>query len=98
MFGKKIGTLYVEGLVDAKDLYDFDAKMESLVTKWRDQHVETSSVSDIDKFISWFQSYKAPVIRSSIKGVREECGLGSPPIPFTTNASETANYMLKLKI
>ena len=62
VFGKKIGTLYVEGLVDSKDLDDFDAKMESLVTKWRDQHVETSSVSDIDKFISWFQSYKAPVI------------------------------------
>ena len=30
--------------------------------------------------------------------VREECGLGSPPTAFTTNASETANYMLKHKV
>ena len=27
--------------------------------------------------------------------IREECGLGSPPVPFTTNACETANSMLK---
>ena len=99
VFGKKIGTLYVEGLVDADDVDDFDAKMESLLTKWRDQDGATTSVSDIDKFFSWFQSYKVPIIRSSmIKGVREECGLGSPPTPFTTNASETANYMLKHKV
>lgn len=26
---------------------------------------------------------------------REECGLGSPPTTFTTNACETANSMLK---
>ena len=33
-----------------------------------------------------------------IRDVREESGLGSPPIPFTTNTSETANYMLKNKV
>ena len=99
VFGNKIGTVYVEGLVDADDVDDFDAKLESLLTKWRDQDVATTSVSNIGKFISWFQSCKAPVIRSSIiKGVREECGLGSPPTSFTTNASETANYMLKHKV
>ena len=27
--------------------------------------------------------------------VREECGLGSPPVSFTTNACEIANFMLK---
>ena len=61
--------------------------------------VATTSTSDIYKFIDWFQSYKVPVIRNSmIKGVREECGLGSPPATFTTNASESANYMLKHKV
>ena len=35
VFGKKIGTLYVEGLVDADDTDDFDAKLESLPTKWK---------------------------------------------------------------
>ena len=33
-----------------------------------------------------------------IRQVREECGLGSPPAPFTTNAYETANYILKHKV
>ena len=33
-----------------------------------------------------------------IRQVREECGLGSPPAVFTTNASETANYILKHKV
>lgn len=89
--------MYVEGLVDAHDIDDFDAKMDSLVTKWRS--LEMTSTSDIEGFIEWFQAYKAPVIRSSmIQQVREECGLGSPPTPFTTNASETANYMLKHKV
>lgn len=42
---------------------------------------------------------KVPVIRGSmIRSVREECGLGCPPAPFTTNASETAYYMLKHKV
>ncbi len=47
-------------------------------------------------FIDW---HKAGVIRSSmIQDVREESGLGSPPVQFTTNASETANYMLQSKV
>ena len=33
-----------------------------------------------------------------LKGIREECGLDSPPSKFTTNASETANYILKHKV
>lgn len=33
-----------------------------------------------------------------IKRLREECGLGSLPTAFTTNASESANYMLKHKV
>ena len=99
VFGKKIGTLYVEGLVDADDIDDFDAKLESLLTKWKSHEVATTSTSDIYKFTDWFQSYKVPVIRNSmIKGVREECGLGSPPATFTTNASESANYMIKHKV
>lgn len=99
MFGKKIGTLYVEGLVDADDVDDFDAKLESLLTKWKGQDVAATGSSDIDKFINWFQSCKAPMIHNSmIKGVREECGLALPPTTFTTNSSESANYMFKHKV
>jgi len=97
IFGKKVGAVYIEGLVDASDTDDFDAKSENVLTKWRNS--ELTSTCDMEGFISWFQAYKALVIRGSmIRSVREECGLGSPPAPFTTNASETANYMLKHKV
>ena len=33
-----------------------------------------------------------------LKPVREECGLGCPPEPFTTNASESIKAMLKRKL
>lgn len=96
-FENKVGSVYINGLVDANDADDFDAKLENLVSKWRD--VDITSTSDMEGFISWFQTHKAPVIRNSmIRAVREECRLGSPPAQFTTNASETANFMLKHKV
>lgn len=40
-----------------------------------------------------------PVIRDTmLRQVREECGLGYPPQQFTTNACESANFMLKNKV
>ena len=33
-----------------------------------------------------------------LKPIGEECGLGCPPEPFTTNASESINAMLKRKL
>lgn len=33
VFGKKVGTLYIEGLVDTDDVDDFDAKLENLLIK-----------------------------------------------------------------
>lgn len=84
-------------MVDADDTADFDAKLESVVSKWR--KCDCTSTSDMEGFVAWFTTYKAPVIRNSmIRPVREECGLGSPPAQFTTNAAETANYMLKHKV
>ena len=65
--------------------------------KWR--NFDFPSVADIEGFVGWFQTWKAPVIRDSmLRAVREECGLGSPPHPFTTNSSETANFILKNKV
>ena len=97
IFGRKVGSVYVKGLVDASNTDEFDVQVERLVTKWVDS--AQSSTCELERFIDWFQSYKAPVIRGTmIASIREECGLGSPPAPFTTNASETANYMLKHKV
>ena len=33
-----------------------------------------------------------------LKSVRQICGLGSPPVAFTRNASESVNAMLKRKV
>ena len=97
VLGNKIGTTYVEGLVDARNINDFDNKLDVVTEKWRNS--EVTSASEIDRFIDWFTSYKAKIIRSSmIRDVREESGLGSPPIQFTTNSFETANFMLKSKV
>lgn len=62
--GVKIGTTYVEGLVDANNIYDFDVKLEKLLTKWRG--FEDTSTGDMERFINWFKSYKAPIIRTSM--------------------------------
>ena len=68
--------------------------LESLCDKL--QNLDDTSTSDMEGFLLWFRSHKTPVVHSSmIRQVREECDLGSPPAPFTTNASETANYILK---
>ena len=84
----------MEGLVDAKNSEDFQPKLGNLISKWED-----SNVKELDKFISWFRTYKVPVICDTMLGlVRQECGLRCPPEPFTTNACESANFMLKNKV
>ncbi|XP_065887977.1 uncharacterized protein [Dysidea avara] len=54
VFGKKLGTEYVEGLTYAEDADDFDAKLERLITQWKGQDTATTSTSDVDSFIDWF--------------------------------------------
>ena len=47
----------------------------------------------------WFKRYKCDVITNSLlRPVREQAGLGCPPVPFTTNASESVNVLLKNKV
>ena len=94
IFGKKLGPTYMVGLVDAADSVKFQEKMDILVREWRGMSLPSSA--DIERFIGWFVAHKAPIIQDSMLcSIREECGLGSPPTTFTTNACETANSMLK---
>ena len=80
VFGKKLGSVYIKGLVDSIDTADFDEKEKMLFVKWRNS--EHTSESNIEGFIDWFHRFKSPVVRESmISAVREECGLGSPPMP-----------------
>ena len=92
ILGKKVGSTYIEGLVDAQDECDFYSKL--VVQSWRSSAV--SSVSDLE---GYFTVYKAKVLcNTMLRYVREECGLGCPPDIFTTNASESVNAVLKHKV
>ena len=50
-------------------------------------------------FFDWLSQYKVEnIVSGMLKPVRREAGLGNPPSPFTTNASESMNAILKRKV
>ena len=96
LFGKKEGSHYTEGLVDSSSDTMYDAVFDTLVENWKKLDVSESS---LQKFVEWFTAYKSHVLKNSmLKSVRQRCGLGSPPVAFTTNASESVNALLKKKV
>lgn len=93
IFGTQIGSVYYEGLVDAISTDDFDDKLQQLGAKWREEDDRN------EVFYDWFVKEKASIFKTSvISSVRIAAGLGSPPAPFTTNVSETVNFILKSKV
>lgn len=87
----------MEGLVDAKDPDDFQSKVDKLAEKWRSG--DDTECEEMNKFLVWFREHEVPIIRDTMLcQVSKECGLGCPPEPFTTNACEAANSMLKNKV
>lgn len=96
IFGKKHGSHYNEGLVDARSEVMYEKVFESLVKKWKQYNISDQAIKT---FTEWFKTFKSEVIKKSmLKSVREKAMLGSPPEPFTTNASESVNAMLKRKV
>ena len=50
-------------------------------------------------FHTWFTKYKSQVFAEcTLRQLREDVGLGSPPQPFYTNANESANNAIKVKV
>ena len=97
LFGQKEGSHYSEGLVDTSNEKMYEAVFTKLVENWKKLD-NLSSV--LAKFVDWFFFVcKSHILKSSmLKSVREKCGLGSPPVNFTTNTSESINAMLKRKV
>ena len=91
------------GLVDAVSSSDFDTKLARVEEWWNKLERNSRRVVPgeciIPEFYSWFVTEKSHVVRSSmIASVRKAAQLGDPPERFYTNASESTNNVLKLKI
>ena len=90
--------IYHEGLVDCFDASSFDESFEALKLKWdklENDEFQNSKSHKAD-FHSWFRRYKAEDFRqSTLRSLREDVGLGSPPAAFYTNDSESINALLK---
>lgn len=96
IFGKKVGSTLLEGLVDSEDVVSFEDNAALLLEKWMRNEDELVA---IEEFCRWFVKNKVDVIRKSmLRSVREEAGLGSPPEPFYTNSSECVNSIIKMKV
>ena len=92
------GGTYHEGLVDCPDISAFNSAIEALEERWN--CLESVAFSDRKShqpgFYSWFIQWKAEDFRHcTLRSLREDIGLGSPPKAFYTNDSESVNAMLK---
>ncbi len=90
-------------LVDAVNSSNFDTKLARLEERWNKMEKEGRRVVPGEhvkpEFYSWFVSEKRDVVRNIMIGsVRKAAQLGDPPEKFYTNASESTNNVLKLKI
>lgn len=96
IFGCTQGSTLCEGLVDSSSEEEFDDKVAILEGKWNKLKENHSLEAG---FHQWFVKYKLSTMKSTmIKSVREEAGLGVPPEPFSTNASETVNSVIKAHV
>ena len=94
IFGCQQGEVFSEGLADSTTDDEFEAKLASLESRWG--KIEESNVGAQPVFFRWFVQHKAETMKSTmLRPIREQAGLGNPPQPFTTNASETVNSVLK---
>lgn len=98
IFGKNMGGIYEEGLVDATSSVEFDCRLENCRNVWNVREKQYRG-SGQRSFYDYFVSHCADVMRDTmLKNVRVAVGLGSPPSIFTTNASESLNAALKKKV
>ena len=97
IFGKLVGGMFSEGIVDAEDETELYEKLEEL--KELNSERENLESGIRTGFFDWFSQYKVEnIVSGMLKPVRREAGLGNPPSLFTTNASESINAILKKKV
>ena len=86
---------YHEGLVDRLDIESFNTSLEALKPKWdrQEQNAFQDGKSHEINFHAWFTKFKADDFRyCTLCSLREDIGLGSPPLAYYTNDSELMHY------
>ena len=95
LFGIQQGTDYIKGAVDLLTTTEFDIHLQELKIKW-DQLEYSVHPDQQPLFYEWFVKNELDVMKTSmIASVRESAGLGSPPVPYTTNRNESMNKVAK---
>ena len=83
----------VPGLVDSVTDKEYDEKLSNLTRKWRDLHANGN------EFVNYFLEYKSQLVKNCMSAsLRSRCGLGCPPNPYTQNANECVNSVIKSDI
>ena len=85
-------------MVDCIDAQSFNSQLQQLHDIWDER--EKLAFCDCKEynptFYTWFVKHKSEdFCNHTLRGLREDVGLGSPPAPFFTNASESINAALK---
>ena len=97
IFGKQVGTHHLEGLIDAENDEEYDDGLCSLIGKWK--ALDTGKDGPVCSFTEWFLRYKSKAVKEGLlRSNRQRAGLGDPPSQFTTNASESMNALIKMKM
>ena len=96
IFGHRLDSVYCEGLIDSEDSATFDRNLASLKSVWKEREESCTGVTT--SFYDWFINNKAAGMKASmLPSVRRAAHLDQST-SFTTNASETLNSMLKMKL
>ena len=97
IFGKQVGTQYLEGLVDVESEQQYEDGLQTLCERWK--MYDTYTGGPVSTFIQWYMKFKTSLIKEGLlRSKRQSAGLGNPPPMFTTNASESINALLKNKL
>ena len=96
IFRKLVGGVFAEGIIHAESETVFYEKLEELKELISERVNLDSGICT--GFFYWLSQYKVEnIVSGTLKPVRREAGLQNPPSPFTTNACELMNAILKRK-
>ena len=85
---------FEKGLVDSKNVADFDAKLEFLSKKWDNMEIATDKTPEFSNYFSLFVSKDMRL--GMLPPIRRDIGLGNEF--FYNNASECTHFKFKCKV